>query len=223
VEFHSEIFCTSFLVYPVRGAERLSAIAKNIVIAVKEDGRIRYAQGSVSAIAHVAKRLADLRNTNQVIQRCFAGGVVAVPIPRSTPSPPKQPDSLWPAMRICEELQAVGLVQDILPMVVRTRAVTKSATAVAAQRPTMHQHYETIECRTLHTPQPNQRILLVDDVVTRGATMLACFQRLRDVMPTTPIEGFAVARTQSIGDIKAIVLPARQRCYLSGDQSYRDE
>jgi len=223
VSFHSEIFCTSFLVYATQGTVRLSSFSKNLVLEIKADGRIKYANQSVPAIAYMAKRVAAYRDTDPVIRQCFAGGVMAVPIPRSTPTPPKQPDSLWPAMRICEEFQKVGLVKDIQPLLSRTQAVTKSATAVASQRPTMRQHYETIECQSLFIPQQAQRILLVDDVVTRSATLLACYQRLHDIMPNASIEGFAVARTQSTGDISAIVQPARQRCYLDGEQSFREE
>lgn len=198
-------------------------MSKNFVHAIKNDGRIGGKDQRLQAIPYTAQRLADYHKTNSVIQQCFAGEILAVPIPRSTPTPPKQPDSLWPAMRICEELQKFGLVKDIRPLLVRTQAVRKSATAIAAQRPAMGQHYETIECQSFLIPQHTQRILLVDDVVTRGATLLACYQRLRDVAPNVSIEGFAVARTQSKGEIDSIVLPARQRCHLVGDQSYRDE
>ena len=111
--FHSGIFCTSFPIYATRGAVPLSRVSRNLVREIKADGRIRYADQSMPAIAYMAKRLAAHRETNLVVQQCFAGEIVAVPIPRSTPTPPKQPDSLWPAMRICEEVQKVGLVKDI--------------------------------------------------------------------------------------------------------------
>jgi hypothetical protein len=35
----------------------------------------------------------------------------------------------------------------------------------------------------------------VDDVVTRGSTLLGCALALRDVYPQAEVEGFAVART----------------------------
>lgn len=39
------------------------------------------------------------------------------------------------------------------------------------------------------------RLVLVDDVVTRGSTLLGCALALRDVYPQAEVEGFAVART----------------------------
>lgn len=49
------------------------------------------------------------------------------------------------------------------------------------------------------------RLVLVDDVVTRGATLLACASRLMEAYPSIPVTGFAVARTMSGGFDDSIV------------------
>jgi hypothetical protein len=52
------------------------------------------------------------------------------------------------------------------------------------------------------------RFLLVDDVVTRGATFLGAASRLRESFPDTEIRAFALVRTESQGELNAIRDPA---------------
>ena len=48
-------------------------------------------------------------------------------------------------------------------------------------RPTAEQHYESISVQGILS-EPEE-ILLVDDVVTRGVTLLGCANRLADAFP----------------------------------------
>jgi len=52
-----------------------------------------------------------------------------------------------------------------------------------------------------------ERILLVDDVVTRGAVLMASTSRLSGAFPGAEIRGFAVLRAITEGDIQTIREP----------------
>lgn len=61
--------------------------------------------------------------------------------------------------------------------------------------PTATQHYESLGVRmTLSEPR---EILLVDDIITRGASMLGAANKLRNTFPRARIRGFAAMRTIS--------------------------
>jgi predicted amidophosphoribosyltransferase len=93
--------------------------------------------------------------------------------------------------------------------------VRKSATAQAGCRPTVEEHYRSFGIAG--TPLPSDRILLVDDVVTKGRTLLAAAARLQDAFPLARIEAFALLRTMSLTtEIACLVQPCvgeiRWRC-----------
>ncbi|HEU5375281.1 MAG TPA: hypothetical protein VFV38_07570 [Ktedonobacteraceae bacterium] len=76
----------------------------------------------------------------------------------------------------------------------RTITVAKSATAYYGQRPTYTDHFRSIRYAG---PQldSNERIIMVDDVLTRGETSRACRDILRKATGCTDVQGLFVART----------------------------
>jgi hypoxanthine phosphoribosyltransferase len=55
---------------------------------------------------------------------------------------------------------------------------------------------------------PAKRYLVVDDVITRGATLLACASRIKESNPTAEVKGFALLRAISNPvEFEAIVDP----------------
>lgn len=106
-----------------------------------------------------------------------------------------QPNTLWVPMRIATALVKMGLGKEVVSCLVRDDPVPKAASSVPNERPTAIQHYESMSVQgLLSTPD---EILLVDDVVTRGATLLGAANRLADVFPQTRIRAFATMRTIS--------------------------
>ena len=65
----------------------------------------------------------------------------------------------------------------------------------ADQRPTAYEQYRTMGVTSMLT-EPKE-ILLVDDVVTRGATFLGAASRLAEACPRAHIKAFAAMRTVS--------------------------
>jgi hypothetical protein len=88
--------------------------------------------------------------------------------------------------------------------------VLKSATAVPGERPTAYLHYESflIE-RPAIAPES---IVLIDDVVTKGRTLLAAATRLQEAFPGAQIRAFALVRTMGlISGVQQLLDPAREK------------
>ncbi|MDE1854313.1 MAG: phosphoribosyltransferase [Thaumarchaeota archaeon] len=91
----------------------------------------------------------------------FGDNPVLVPVTRSSLF---QPNSLWVGLKVATAMRKVGLGTSVSTSLVRTRAVGTKASA--------EEHYDSqrVEQKLLTDPE---NILLVDDIVTRGATMIA--------------------------------------------------
>jgi adenine/guanine phosphoribosyltransferase-like PRPP-binding protein len=58
----------------------------------------------------------------------------------------------------------------------------------------VHQHYDSFVA--MPAPNPIRRVVLIDDVITKGRTLLAAATRLRVELPLSDIRGFALIRTE---------------------------
>ena len=103
---------------------------------------------------------------------------------------PRKEQHLWPAKAIAAALIKKQLADRIVPMLKRVHAVQKAATStdprkVSRHLETMHAQPELVDAT---------RILLLDDVVTSGATLLASVQLVRQSYPNANIRAFALVR-----------------------------
>jgi len=115
-----------------------------------------------------------------------------VPAPKSSLT---QPDTLWASERIAKALVAEGVGCQVVYCLTRTKPVAKAASCSPSSRPTAQQHYESLTVQgALSKPED---IVIVDDIVTRGATLLGCANRLADAFPRCRITAFAAMRTIS--------------------------
>lgn len=102
-----------------------------------------------------------------------------------------------PCEYLCAELakayprQLVHLKQALR----RSTAVRKSATAPHGLRPTYDSHLASIQYIYRKQIDSNERIIMVDDVFTRGATSSACRDILMRDTGCTDVLGLFVART----------------------------
>jgi hypothetical protein len=123
------------------------------------------------------------------LARLFAPGTVLVPVPGSAPGN----DAPWVASQLAMALRDVGLAGTVWLGLRRQFAVRKSATALAGERPTVHEHYESFS--VVQAPAVIRRIVLIDDVITKGRTLLAAAARMQGQFPHTDIRAFALIRT----------------------------
>ena len=96
---------------------------------------------------------------------------------------------------MAKSLVSIGLGKEVLECLKRTKPLPKSATSTASNRPKAFQHYESLEI--IGTLPELKEILLVDDVITRGATIIGATNKLKDIFPNTIIRAFAAIRTIS--------------------------
>jgi len=120
----------------------------------------------------------------------FAKDLVLVPVPGSAPSAGVP----WAAERLAIALKEIGLAGAVLVCLRRRFAVRKSATALSGERPTVQEHYNSFVAED-QSPHRPHRILLVDDVVTKGRTLLAAAARLHEAFPNADLRAFALVRT----------------------------
>ena len=148
----------------------------------------------------------------------FGAAPLLVPVPRSSRT---VDGGIWPAYNIASALVANAIGAAVLPCLQRVTAVPKSAFATLGSRPKPLDHYESITAVKMIADR--QEFCLVDDVITKGATLLAAASRLREMYPNANIVAFALVRTMGfVDDIDRIVEPAVGTITLRGDEAVRD-
>jgi predicted amidophosphoribosyltransferase len=98
----------------------------------------------------------------------------------------------------CKALVSRGLGKGVEECLNRMTPLRKSAKSLAADRPKAHEHYASMEVQKVF-PEPHE-ILLVDDIVTRGATAIGAANKLAEAFPRARIRLFAAMRTISPPD-----------------------
>lgn len=117
---------------------------------------------------------------------------VLVPVPRSSLS---KPGALWPSLEVCNALRARGIGVRVLTALRREKPVPKAAWADTRDRPDALTH-----CDSLAVDAPLAlpgAVVLVDDVVTRGAALLGAAWRLDAARAGIDVRAFALIRTVS--------------------------
>lgn len=142
-------------------------------------------------IYQYAASVAELVRERKALQGFFDPAAVLIPVPRCTPRVAR---GKWIAEHLANGLFAAGLGDSVWTGLRRGIPVRKSATALGGERPTVATHFESFAMQSSPAQSPVS-ILLVDDVVTKGRTLLAAATRVREAFPDTPIRAFALLRT----------------------------
>jgi hypothetical protein len=124
--------------------------------------------------------------SNLPFSKLFTANPVLVPTPKSSLM---QPGTLWVPQRLANVFVRRGLGQEVVECLKLVKAVRKSATSQAADRPKALEHYESMEVQKFF-PEPAE-ILLIDDIITRGATVLGATNKLAEAFPRAHICAFA--------------------------------
>ena len=128
-----------------------------------------------------------------------------VPVPGCGPA---RNGHTWVAADLATALVNFGLGEVVWTGLHRARAVRKSATACVGERPSVATHYRSL--RIEHPPFTPHSVLLVDDIITRGRTLLAAAARVREVFPNAQVRAFALVRTMGlVGGVTRLLEPCQ--------------
>ena len=189
--FSRSVRFASFLCYSPRGTSEVSRTSRTAV-------RDPVKRGLDSFLAKAAHAL---RSTIQ-LEDWFGPQVTLVPAPRSAPL---LAGGLWPSDRICAHLVSHDLARGSLRLLTRTKPVAKAAYS-PGNRPSYRDHQNSI--RIDFDLDIGDRILVVDDIVTRGDTLFACVTMLEDAYSEVEVRGFALVRTMGlIPEVEKIIDP----------------
>lgn len=170
----------SCYVYAPRGEGLISAGSRQLCQRLKECDPLW--------LPHYAGAVVDQLLRYGRFVRLLKRDALLVPVPGSTQSG----EARWPAWQLARALQELGPTRGVWVGLQRRFPVRKSATALTGERPTVYEHYESFAAsRNAHA----DRIVLIDDVITKGRTLFAAAARLRDRHPSSDIGAFALVRT----------------------------
>ncbi len=204
LEFASCYVCTK------RGTSDQAAVSRRI--------RDRLKQGFPDAVAGAARRIESLQRPGEALAGWLGTSAILVPAPGSAP---RVEGGLWVPERLCLELAALGVGASIEPLAKRQIAVPKSAFSAPGSRPTVERHVESLAIdRRLLPPGP---LVIVDDVITKGRTLLAIATRLEQAYPNREIRAFAAIRYLGfVDDIDDRIEPCIGEITWDGSDAHRE-
>jgi predicted amidophosphoribosyltransferase len=182
----------SLAIYPQKPhlTQRQKEAAAFIVSGVKRDAVTRTSPQR-SIIELTVERLVQ-RIPGSRLEGFFDGAWALVPMPGSAAY--AKANSVTPTRSICRAMHASGLGERVLPILRRVQTVQKSAFSSPSERPSAVAHFESMAVELPLHEAPPARVLLVDDVVTRGATAMGAAARLRASFPEVTVALFTIAR-----------------------------
>ncbi len=167
--------------------------AREVMKMIKTDGFVENPPPPIPMSEWIARTIE--RNIRTLpFASFFDKDVVLVPVPSSALM---QPFSLWVPSRLANALVKTRLGREVIPFLKRETPVNKAAWSKPSERPKVKEHIATMSLQERISEPPPSKILLVDDIVTRGSTLLGAANRLIEAMPTAQIYAFAAMRTIS--------------------------
>ena len=185
----SKVEFGSLLTYAPRGTSEKANLARTVMTFLKNDRVMNSGILSSDYMAQIMKKeiktlpFADYFNSNTIL----------VPVPKSSLL---KPGTLWVPQRLTTALINNGLGKSSEACLERIKAVPRSSgQTIGANRPKAFQHYESMSVKELLF-EPRE-IVLVDDVITRGSTVMGGVNRLAEAFPNARIRAFAMMRVMS--------------------------
>src|SRR5712692_7773407 len=166
----------SLLSYTPRPSTSEMEQAKSVMYAIKNDGYIE--RPPVLMSEWIAKAVQQ-NMTRLPFASFFHHDTVLVPVPRSTLM---RPNTLWMPERIATALVRRKIGGQVLACLARLSPLRKAAWSDPSDRPRPSEQYNTISVQGRVSSSPGE-VVLVDDIITRGATMLGAANRVVEAFP----------------------------------------
>jgi hypothetical protein len=170
--------------YSPYGNSQEELLSKSYRYAVKNDEVVSLSGKELPMSEVIAQTIHESKST-LVFKSLFEGNPVLVPVTRSSLM---KPNMIWVPHRIAVALQNRGLGSVSLSL---TRTYPVGHKTSAAE----HHDSQKVVQGLLREPES---IVLVDDFVTRGATLVGSALILRETYPNARIAGFAAIRTETL-------------------------
>ena len=150
----------------------------------------------------------------------FPPTTILVPIPQNPRHPREAP---WVTYQLACQLQQRGLASHVWPVLAHRRSIAPSAHCHRWQRPSVLEHWQALGCDAIAPPAAAQlRVVLIDDVVSRGRTLLAAALRLHGHFPQASISAFALFRTLGFAaHIGHVLQPCKGQILWNGRDTER--
>jgi len=162
---------------------------KALVQALKQDKV--FSDSGITICERIAKEVKEKLVINPEFSEFFGDNVFLVPAPKSSLT---KPGTLCVPKRLAEEFSKIR-IGTILDCLERITEVTKSSLSNPKDRPKPIDHYNSIIVKRVN--QNPMKILLIDNIITRGATILGCASKLRESFPNASIKAFVVLQAIS--------------------------
>ena len=211
----SEIEFASLLTYSPWGTSELAFRSKTTKTNLKTDAHVEKEQIPMSE--YIARGIK--KNLEQLpFADFFKANTILIPTPTSSLT---KKGSLWVPERLATALVKNGLGKDVKSCLQRTTPVRSSHKGPSADRLKAHEHYNSMSVQKILF-EPDE-ILLIDDIITRGATLLGAANKLADAFPKANICAFAAMRTLTrLEDFSKIFDPCRGKIELIDEDTYSD-
>jgi hypothetical protein len=188
----SELHFGSFATYLPKATSDAEKKAKQWMYWLKSDQILIHPQTKklISTTRYLAEHLKAIIHTTP-LGTILLPEAVLVPVPGSGL---QQAGGLWVPERLAKAMVEVGLGGEVFPSIQRISPVQKSAFARTGERPSARVHYESFGVADKNLLRKTS-FILIDDVLTRGATMLGAATRLIEAFPASTVVGFGMLRT----------------------------
>lgn len=166
--------------------------AKDLMFAIKTDAFVQQTpKPPVQMSQWIANAVHDdLRSLP--FAHFFRSDTVLVPVPRSSLM---QPGTLWVPDRIATAMAATSVGGECVRYLTRAQPLRKAAFSDPSDRPLPAEQFETLAVQGRISEPPPSQVVLVDDIITRGSTLLGAANRIVESFPAAQIRGFAAMRT----------------------------
>lgn len=183
----------ALLTYTPRGQSANMQDSREFMIALKNERFVEdLRNGKLILMSDWIAKTIQRNITTLPFAPFFRPNTILVPAPKSSLM---RPDTLWIPERIASALTKIGFGNKVISCLTRNKSVPKAASSLAKDRPKAIDHYKTM--RVTGILSKPEEIVIIDDIVTRGATLLGAANLLADAFPETPIRAFAAMRTIS--------------------------
>lgn len=167
--------------YSPYGQSEEEELSRGYRAAIKGDEPVRVSGKDVQMSEYIAESIQKSKGSLP-FGRLFDSKPILVPM-RSTSL--MKPNSLWVPLRIATAMQRRGLGREVSACLQRKYPLQKAATSASGSRPTVAEQYDSQEVQKLIADP--ESLLLVDDVVTSGATLVGSAKRLEEAYPKAKI------------------------------------